>query len=177
MNAQPSATSHPTRFKPRTRTLLVAVLGTVAALVLAIGGGAAYGYFTAHGSGTGSARTSTMGTVTITATAGSPSTPLLPNLKGDLAFNVQNNGSVPVSITSISLKSGGSITDGSGCMSADSSAVTLITPTNLPYSITATNGGSQSVDLANAVKMDSAAPNTCQGATFSVPITITVHEG
>lgn len=153
------------------------LVGTLATLMIAIGGGAAYAYFTSNGSGTGSGSIATISTVTITTTVGTPSTPLLPGLKGDIAFTVRNNNTVPVSIVSVALKGGSSITDGSGCMSADSNAVTLLTPANLPYSITATNGATQSVDLTNSVMMDSAAPNTCQGATFSVPITITVHEG
>ena len=70
---------------------IAAVLGMVAVLGV---GGAAWGYFTSHGSGTGHGSTGTMSTVTLSATAGSASTPLYPGGTGDVSLEVNNPNSL-----------------------------------------------------------------------------------
>jgi hypothetical protein len=48
-----------------------------------------------------------------------------------------------------------------------------IPPGDLPVSIA--KNATVALDLANAAAMDVAATSNCQGATFNVPITITVQ--
>jgi hypothetical protein len=143
--------------------------------MLGLSAGAAYGFWTSHGSGSAAASTGTMATVTV-ATAGTPTSPLLPGGTGDVIFNVTNPNNFAVSLVSVS--GNGTITPDnghSGCTTTDSNpVVTLSVPSgDLPKSIAA--NATVSVDLANAASMDIAATNNCQGATFSIPITITVH--
>jgi hypothetical protein len=117
-------------------------------------------------------------TVTIS-TAGTPSAPLLPGgPAGDLVFAVSNPNSYPVSLVSVVPKSGGTITFDAGhasCSTTDANpVVTLSVPgADLPVSIPANT--TAPIDLAGAVSMDVAATNSCQGATISIPITITVN--
>lgn len=160
---------------PRRWLRMPLVLGAVVALVLGLGAGAAYGYFTSSGHGSGVTTTGTLQSVTI-ATAGTPSTPLLPGgPSGDLVFSVTNPNNYAVSLVSVALEAGGTITFSTGCTTTDSNpVVTLHTPTNLPMSI-AKNSTIQ-VDLSGAVSMDVAATSSCQGATINVPITITVEK-
>ena len=118
-----------------------------------------------------------MKTVTV-ATTGTPSSPLLPGGSGDVVFSVTNPNNFTVSIVGVSLQIGGVITpDASHSGSATSHSnpvVTLTVPsTDLPVSIP--KDSTMSVDLTNAASMDIAATNNCQGATFNIPITITVH--
>jgi hypothetical protein len=147
------------------------VFGAVVALVLGLSAGSAYGYFTTHGSGTGSARIGTMTTV-IVGTAGTPSSPLLPGGTGDVVFSVTNPNSFAVSLTSISAD--GTITPDSGHPLCKTTGVTFsVPPGDLPLSIPAKT--TKDFDLANAASMSSSSSSGCQGATFSIPITITVH--
>jgi hypothetical protein len=153
----------------------VVLLVAVITLVVGIGAGAAYGYFTSSGSGTGSASAGTMQTVTV-ATAGTPSSPLLPGGTGDVVFSVTNPNNFTVSLVGVALS--GTITSDnnhSGCTTTDSNpVVTLSVPSgDLPVSIAANS--TRAIDLANAASMDIAATSNCQGATFNVPVTITVH--
>jgi hypothetical protein len=159
------------------RRLLVLTAACTLAVGVAIGAGAAYGYFTSSGSGSGSATTGTMQTVTV-ASAGTPSSPLLPGGSGDVVFSVTNSNNFAVSLAEVALQSGGSITPDaghSGCTTTDSNpAVTLSVPSgDLPVSIPANS--TVSIDLADAASMDSGATNNCQGAIFTLPVTITVH--
>jgi hypothetical protein len=153
-------------------TRRVLALAAAAALV-GVGAGAAYAYLTGSGSGSGSASTGTMQTVTITATAGSPTTPLLPDGTGDVVLQVDNPNGFAVTLVSVI---------GSGTISADSehsgcnpSVVTFTNQTGLSVSIPASSSGYQ-VDLAGAASMSSSAANACQGATFSIPVTIAVQK-
>lgn len=151
------------------------VIGAIVALVIGLGAGAAYGYFTSHGTGTGSSSTGTMQTVTISATAGSPNTPLLPGGTGDVAFNVTNPNNFTVSLVGVSLKSGGTITADSGHSSCTTTGVTLSIPSgDLPQTIPANT--TWPVDLPGAASMSTTSLNACQGASFSIPVTITVEK-
>ena len=153
------------------------VIGAIVALMLGLGASSAFAYFTTHGSDTGSARNGTMLTVTV-ATAGTPSAPLLPGGTGDVVFSVTNPNSFPVSLVGVTLKTGGTITPDSGhsgCMSTDAlPVVTLnVPPGDLPVSIAAHT--TMPIDLADAASMDLNATSNCQGATFTIPITITAQ--
>lgn len=155
----------------------VAVAGSVAVLLVGMASGAAYGYFTAGGSGTGSASVGTLDQVTL-ATAGTPSSPLLPGDAGDVTLQVTNPNPVAVSLVGVALQTGGSITPDAGhagCATTDSNpVVTLTVPSgDLPVQIAA--GATVAVDLATAAHMDVAATQSCQGASFTVPVTLTVH--
>jgi predicted phage tail protein len=150
----------------------IAVSALAAALV-GMGAGAAYAYFTSSGSGTGAATAGTLQTVTISATAGSPTTPLLPGGTGDVVLQVSNPNAFAVTLVSVT--GSGTITvDGahSGC---NASAVTFTDQTSLSVSIPASSTNYQ-VDLPAAASMSAGAANACQGATFSIPVTITVEK-
>lgn len=153
----------------RRRILVLAI----SAMLLGLTGGVAYAYFTSSGSGTGSASTGTMQTVTVAASTGSPTTPLIPEGSGDVALQVTNPNGFAVTLVSVT-GSGGITVDGghSGC---DPSVVTFTDQTGLTISIPADSTDWQ-VYLPGAASMSSAAANACQGATFSIPVTITVHK-
>jgi predicted ribosomally synthesized peptide with SipW-like signal peptide len=156
----------------RRRWGLVPVAGAVGALAAGLGGGGAYAYFTSHGTGTGSATAGTLQAVTVQAATISPSTPLYPGVTGDVVLKVNNPNAFALSLVSVSY---GTITAVGGIGACTTTGITLNTPTNLPYTINAS--GTTSVDLAGAATMGSSSQTGCQGATFSIPVTITVHEG
>ncbi|MGD0985617.1 MAG: hypothetical protein ABSA65_17670 [Acidimicrobiales bacterium] len=152
------------------RLRTVFAFGAIVALVIGVGASVAYGYFTSYGSGTGSGSTGTLRTVTV-ATVGTPTVPLFPGGTGDVVFSVTNPNDFTVSLVSVS--GDGTITadaDHSGCTTT---GVTLsVPPVDLPISIPAETV--QPIDLSGAASMSPSSLSACQGATFSIPITITV---
>jgi hypothetical protein len=154
------------------RKWIIGVGGAVVALVaLDV---SAYAFFRANGSGTGTASVATPMAVTLAAVAGgdSATTKLQPGGIGDVILRVSNpNG---FAVTLVSVTGNGTITP-DGSHSCATTGVTFTNQTNLSVPINPTGSGSQLVDLTGAVAMSAASSTGCQGATFSIPVTITVH--
>lgn len=148
--------------------ILVSVL-----IVMALSG-AAWAYFRSTGSGTGSGSTGTMQIVTVAAISGdTPATLLLPGTSGEVILRVHNPNPTQVRVTDVSSASAITVVGGSGCTPANS-AVAFANQTGLSIPIPA-GGGSTLVRLPGAGVMATSSANGCQGATFSIPVTITVH--
>jgi len=147
------------------------VLAVVGALgVLAISFGVAFAFWSSA-SGTATGTTGTL-QVSLVALAGgdTPSSTLVPGGQGDLVLKV--NSSSNANLTSAALKSGGSITPDGGHPGCSTTGVTISTPSNLPLALVK---GTNVVHLTNGVAMSASSSSGCQGATFSVPVTITVQ--
>jgi hypothetical protein len=153
-----------------TRRRLVSVLAVVGILAL---GGAAYAYFTSHGSGSGHGSTGTMSTITLSATAGSPSTSLYPGGTGDVSLAVNNPNAYAVTLVSVS--GNGAITPDSGHSACTTTGVTFSNQSGLSTTIPGSTTNYQ-VHLSGAVSMSTSSSNGCQGATFTIPVTITVEK-
>jgi hypothetical protein len=156
----------------RARRLVAGLVALVAAIA-AVG---AYAYFTASASGTGSASAGTLQPVTVTAFTGSdsPSSPLLPGGTGDVILRISNPN--PYAVTLVAVTGGpGSISADAGHPSCTTTGVTFTGQTSLSNTIA--GSGTTLVDLPGAAAMSSASSNGCQGASFSIPVTITVHKG
>jgi hypothetical protein len=141
----------------------------VVAVVLMAGAGAAFAYFAAAGSGTASVSTGSL-TISILG-AGTPTNPLLPGGTGDVAVMVRNPNSGPVTVVSVT--GDGPITASGGAGTCTTTGVSFTDQTGLSIPISA--GASKPINLAGAVSMDTTAQNGCQGATFSIPVTVTVR--
>lgn len=148
-------------------------LTAAVALVLGLGTAGAIAYWTSRGSGSGVATVGALQAVTLVDATGTvPSSKLIPGGSAALALKVNNTNPVNVTLTAIALKSGGSITaDGahSGCTTT---GVSLAAATNLPYTLVP---GTNVVQLLGGVAMSTASISACQGATFSIDVTITVQ--
>jgi hypothetical protein len=144
-------------------------------VVVLVGGGAAFAYFTAIGSGGGNTSTGTMQTVTISAITGgdSPTSKLYPGGPAtDVILRVNNPNSYAVKLYSIS--GNGTITaDGShsGCTTT---GVTFSPPASPNVTVPA---GASLIHVSAAASMSTASLNACQGATFSIPVTATFRSG
>jgi hypothetical protein len=151
------------------RTLVL----VIAALLVSLGAGAALAYFTSTGSAHASASTATL--LTVTASAGTPATPLLPGGTGDVALTVTNPNSFAVRLVSVAAN--GAITADGGHLGCTTTGVTFTAPTGSPLPATIlANSTNQVVDLPGAASMSTASSAGCQGATFSIPVTIVVHK-
>lgn len=147
-----------------------ALLGLVGTLAL---GGTAWAFFHSSGAGNGKGAAGTMSTVTINATAGTPSTPLYPGGTGDVSFQVNNPNAYAVTLVSVA--GNGAITPDAGHASCTTAGVTFANQTGLSTTIPASASGYQ-IHLSGTVSMSTASSSGCQGATFSIPITITVQK-
>lgn len=137
-------------------------------------GGTANAYWGGSGSGSGAGSAGT--NVAVTLSPGSPSSTLYPGGSGDVVLTVSNPNLSPVQVGSFTLEvtqgTGGFAVDGghSGCAV---STLTFTTATNsgsgwtVPAKVAEVNG-TLPVTLTNALAMDVAAANACQGAGFTV---------
>ena len=146
------------------------IFAAVTVMVLAI---ASLGYaaWTSAGNGSGVAKASTaqaLTTVTATASAG-----LYPGANAALALQVSNPNPYPVTVTDVT---------GNGTITADASHSTCgqdaTHPTGVTYtdqhnlSISVPANGTTSVSVSNSVHMSNASDNSCQGATFTIPVSL-----
>lgn len=137
-----------------------------------LGAGAAYAYFTSSGSHAGPGSTGTLQSVTVAAATGTPSAPLMPGGSGDVTLQVTNpNG---YAVTLVSVTGAGSVTADAGHPGCTTTGVTFTSQPSLSLSIAA-NSTTQ-VDLPAAAAMSASSSAGCQGATFSIPVTITVQK-
>jgi hypothetical protein len=150
------------------RRLIFAAV-TVMVLVIASLG---YAAWTSAGNGSGVAKASTaqaLTTVTATASAG-----LYPGATAALSLQVSNPNPYPVTVTDVT---------GNGTITADASHSTCGQDASHPTGVTYTDqhnlsiavpaNGTTSVSVSNSVHMSNASDNSCQGATFTIPVSLT----
>lgn len=147
-----------------TRKRKVGIAGIVAALL--IGGGVAAALWSATGVGTGSAKATSAQQATVNAVTGTAD--LYPgNANGDVFFTVTNPNPYPITFTSMTA---GTITSATpGCAA---SLVTVAGATGLSINVAA-NSTSATQSIADVVTLSSLAPDACQGASFTIALTLT----
>jgi hypothetical protein len=153
------------------------LFGAVVALVVGLGAGTAFAFFTGVGNGSGAASVGTVQSVTVdniafgTATV---TTKLYPGAtNGDLKLKLDNPNSYPVTIVSIAAGTG-TVAGSGGVGTCSTTGVSVNAQTGL--SISVPSGTGVFVVIPNAVSMDATSDSGCQGATFQVPVTITVEK-
>ena len=160
------------------------------AVATAVGGSfvgitAAQAMWSAHGSGSASAKATSLQNLTF-ANATASGTALLPGgPSGDLTIKVTNPNHFALKITHITQN--GPVTNdktGAGCTN-DTGTPGNVTPGNSKVSVAdhavtgvtvAANASAASVAVPGVVSMAADSNNSCQGATFTVPVTITVQQ-
>jgi hypothetical protein len=156
------------------RRRAVLVVGAMVALVVGLGAGAAYGYFTTTGHGSGATSIGTAAAVTLEATSGTVASYLQPGSNADLLVEIDNLNSYAVTLTGIS-ENGTTVTPvgGTGCTSANAT-VSVSSQTNLSITVPS---GTTVVHVPGGASMGTAASNGCQGTSFQIPVLITVQKG
>lgn len=170
----------------RTTTVLRRRVGVVAGVfVLLFGGGVAVASWTATGIGQGSARAASVSGLVVT--AGSPLGALYPlpadttpatgygsGTVGSVSTTVANPNPFPVTITSATIGSVTSSPLGGRTCAAGSVLPTSSAPIPLSPPVTLAAGSAPTaVTVPGALYMVSTAEDGCQGASFSVPVTVT----
>lgn len=150
--------------------LLPIAIGIAVAIAL---GGPAYAAFSARGQGTDTAASSTLLAVTVAALTGgdAPSTTLQPGGQADVVLRVSNPNSFAVTLVSVTPN--GTVTASGGSGTCTSTGVTFAGVSGLSTTIAA--AGTTLVHLASAANMSTSSTTGCQGATFSIPVSITVR--
>jgi hypothetical protein len=148
------------------------IFGAVTIMVLGIVS-LGYAAWTSSGGGTGFAKASSAQALTTASVTGTTSATLYPGANGDLVVNITNPNQYPIKITGVT---------GNGAITADSSHSTcgqdVSHPTGVTYTdqtglnITVPAGSSSQVTLSGSVHMSNSSDNSCQGATFSVPVSL-----
>lgn len=167
---------------PVPRPFRVAIRSLTVALIISVGllGGTAYAYFASSGSGAGHVRNGSMSTVTIlTAVTTGPKTSLSPGHSADVLLNLKNPNPYAVNLVQVTW-TGGAITADAGHPSCTTTGVTFANWTgsvSIPAA-TATHGypNGYPVHLTGHASMNDSSSNGCQGATFSIPVIITVEK-
>ncbi len=156
----------------------------VVAMVVALGlAGAALAYYTSTGSGSGGAQVGDAQALLISSDV-APGTALFPGGSGDVTVRVENPNTFKIHINQIALDTargeGNSGFDASpaGCnLTSVPPALTFSTQDNgangwdVDPKVGSTNGFRE-FDFANSVHMNVNAVNACQGATFTVYLTV-----
>src|SRR5213593_4396428 len=136
---------------------------------LTIAVGVTYGSWTISGTGNGYSKAVTAQSLTTVDVSGSATAQLYPGGTGDLIVRASNPNPFAVTITAVS--GNGTITSDKGASCNASTGVTYTDTTGLSQAVAA--GGAATFTLANKVSMSNASDNACQGAIFTVPISIT----
>jgi hypothetical protein len=154
------------------RKLLIAFAAAMA-LTGALAGGA-YAYWTAHGTGSGTASVGAPLSVTVQAASGTPSSALLPSGTADLLVQVTNPNAYPVTIVGVSqnLSETVSVSGGTGCTAANAG---VAVPTQVGLTVSIAPGPSVVVHIPSGASMTAGSAGGCQGASFQIPVTLTVQ--
>lgn len=157
--------------RPRriSRSAIVALAVAIASVAMS---GVAYAYWKTSGSGSGSASAGTM-TIQVQALLGGDdnASTLIPGGTADVVLRVDNPNAFTVHVSSIS--AGTVTTTQIGCTTP---GVTFSAPQSFTDAQFTLTSGSHLLDLGAAAAMSNLSSNGCQGATFSIPVTVTVQK-
>jgi hypothetical protein len=154
----------------RTITKRLAVLGATTAL--AVGGGIAYASWLASGSGDATAQAGSATALTVSEATASAA--LVPGGDADLVFTVGNGNPYPVNLTAASLTNLRATPATNKTCTVATSGVTSIATVPAPTGGWAVGpGGNLKITLPKALHMSNSSDDGCQGATFTVAVTIT----
>src|SRR2546423_7721588 len=152
--------------KKRTAVLtILACLGLV---------GLVYAAWTTNGTGSGYAKAGTAQPISTADVSATTSATLYPGVSGDVLIKLDNPNPYAVTVTAVT--GSGSITADAGHSGCTTTGVTFTNQTGLSLVIPAKSGGVDGVlqtTLTGATSMSNASLNACQGATFTIPVTLT----
>jgi hypothetical protein len=145
------------------------VLLALIVVLCAVGSGLAWAAWNTSGSGTGYAKAASASDLVLADASAATSADLYPGAQGAVKVKVTNPNSFPVRITAVT--QGGAITSNAGAACNASTGVTFTDQTGLSLELDA--GETDTFSLSNAAAMSNASANACQGAVFSIPVTVT----
>ena len=149
-------------------------LAAVVTALTLIAAGLVYAAWTTNGGGSGYAKAGSAQALTTVDVAASTAATLYPGgPAGDVLIKISNPNSYPVTVTGVA--GNGTITADAGHAGCTTTGVSFTDQTGLSISVPA-NGQTQAT-LSGAASMTNASMNACQGATFTIPVTISGASG
>ena len=128
----------------------------------------AYAAWTASGGGQGYAKAGTAQGLTTVDVSASTTATLYPSGTGNVLLRINNPNPYPVAVTSVT--GNGTITSDKGAACDASTGVTFTNQTGLSLAVPATSAAT--FTLTGAVAMSNASDNSCQGAVFTIPVSL-----
>jgi hypothetical protein len=151
----------------------IAILVAGAALTVT---GLVYAAWLSTGSGSGYAKAGSAQALTTVDVSASTSATLYPGGSGDVLLKLSNPNPYPVRITSVSLNgTNGDIAADSGHSACTTTGVSFTNQTGQTIDVPAKSGstnGTVQTTLTGAAGMSNASLDACQGATFTIPVTL-----
>ena len=136
--------------------------------VIAVTGSVAVAAWLSAGTGNGFAKATTAQSLsTVDVSASTPAT-LYPGATGNVSLDIHNPNPYPVRVTAVS--GNGAITSSAGAACNASTGVTFADQTGLTLDVPASSDAT--FTLNGAVSMTNASDNSCQGAVFTIPVTL-----
>jgi hypothetical protein len=118
--------------------------------------------------GSGYSKAKVASSLTLSDASASTTAQLYPGGTGDIWIKVTNSNPFAVTVTSVT--GAGTITSDKGAACDAATGVTFTNTTGLTQAVGA--GATVTFSLAGKVAMSNASDNSCQGAVFTIPITL-----
>jgi hypothetical protein len=138
-----------------------------------------YAAWTTTGGGSGYAKAGTAQALSTVDVSASTTATLYPGgPAGDVTIRISNPNTYPVTVTGVT--GSGAITPDAGHASCTTTGVSFTDQTGLTISVPAKSGGvngETQTTLSGAASMSNASVNGCQGATFTIPVTLSGASG
>ena len=128
----------------------------------------AYAAWTASGGGQGYAKAGTAQTLTTVDVSASTVASLYPSGTGNVLIRISNPNPYPVLVASVT--GSGTITSDKGAACDASTGVSFTNQTGLSLAVPASSAAT--FTLTGAAAMSNVSDNTCQGAVFTIPVTL-----
>lgn len=148
------------------RFVVIALVGVIAVALAGI----AIAAWVVSGSGTGYAKAGSSSALTLSDATASTSADLYPGAAGAVKLKVSNPNPFPVRITAVA--GTGAVTSDKGAGCDASTGVSFTNQSGLTLDLLA-NETNKVFTLSAAISMTNASDNTCQGAVFSIPVSVT----
>jgi hypothetical protein len=138
-------------------------------LVVMVAVGFVYAAWTTNGSGSGYAKAGTSQALTTVDVSATTAASLYPGVTGDVKIQISNPNPYAVRVTAVA--GSGTITADAGHSGCTTTGVSFTDQTGLTIDIPASS--STTSTLTGAAAMTNASLNACQGATFTIPVSLT----
>ncbi|MGZ8615105.1 MAG: hypothetical protein ACXWX4_10560 [Actinomycetota bacterium] len=132
-----------------------------------LAGSIAFAAWTATGSGSGYAKATSAQPLTTVDVSGSTVADLYPGATGDVLLRIDNPNPYPVTVTNVT---GSGAIDSSVGACDGATGVTFTDQSSLTLDVAANSAAT--FTLADSVAMSNASHTSCQGAIFTVPVTL-----
>ena len=145
------------------------IIAASMSLIAMVAVGFVYAAWTTNGSGSGYAKAGTSQALTTVDVSATTSASLYPGQSGDVKLQISNPNPYNVRVTAVA--GNGTITPDAGHSGCTTTGVTYTDQSSLTIDVSANS--STTTTLTGAASMSNSSLNACQGATFTIPVSLT----